>query len=76
MREFEFLDSKTEENEKGMPNIHKPRCEPKPPKPCLGVRFTEHEIARMNFAEIKSEEYMRTYGKGASPSMIDRSHYL
>lgn len=80
MKESESLDSKTDEKEEKEPNNSRQRLKTEskeePPKPCLGFRFTEHEKVRMIRTEAAAAEFMKGFGKGRKPCMIDRSHYL
>lgn len=47
-----------------------------PPKQCnLGWTFTEDEERRMRKAQTEALAFMRTYGKGRRPYMIDLSRY-
>ena len=48
------------------------RC---PARPSLGFRFTEAEERAMAVAIRKSRQFMRTYGQGREPYMLDRRNY-
>lgn len=47
----------------------------KRPTPCLGFRYTDSQEARIKRAMEDAVEYMKGYGKGRQPRMIDTSHY-
>ena len=43
--------------------------------PCLGFRFTKQEEVCMLRAMWQSKLYMKNYGKGQAPYLVDLSHY-
>lgn len=47
----------------------------KRPTPCLGFRYTDSQEAHIKRAMEEAVEYMKGYGKGRQPRMIDTSRY-
>lgn len=47
-----------------------------PPQCTLGWSFTEDDERRMRKAQTEALAFMRTYGKGRRPYMIDLTHYV
>ena len=47
------------------------------PKPsCIGARYTFDEELAIMRAKREAARYMEGYGKGATPTPIDKSHYI
>lgn len=44
--------------------------------PSLGFRFTDKEEMAIAAAMRKSRQFMRTYGQGREPYMLDRRNYV
>lgn len=42
---------------------------------CMGFRFTETDERRMACAKIAARRYMKNYGKGRQPFMLNRDNY-
>lgn len=64
-----YLDSEEEINPKEAPKYIKQKV-------CLGFRWTEEDEKAYERAKKATKEFMKTYGKGEKPQMIDLSHYL
>lgn len=52
---------------------HNPK---KTPAADLGFHFTPLDYAFIHLAGRRAAQYMRTYGQGYYPPMIDLSHYI
>ena len=47
----------------------------RPPRPCIGWRYTPDEDYAIERAKRSSKAFMLRYGKGSRPLPVDKSHY-